>query len=145
MTHYPDDKPKRNWWPPSWWVLDAISDLQADSIANRASLAGVNRKLDELLRKVTVMGQREDDAYAKLSSDIQAVKDGWASLVAERDALKSALESADADKAAAVQSALDSDSDFDAAKVEAADAALAELVAPPAPVDDNPPADDGGE
>lgn len=92
-------------------------------------------KLDELIRKVDRMAAREDAAYEKLNASIQTVKDGWASLVAERDQYKAALESADADKAAAVQAALDADSEVDAAKVEAADAALAELVPAPAPED----------
>lgn len=95
----------------------------------------IENKLDNLIRKVDRMAAREDAAYEKLSASIQTVKDGWASLVAERDQYKAALEAADANQAAAVQAALDADSDVDAGKVEAADAALAELVAVPAPED----------
>ena len=93
----------------------------------------IETKIDTLIRKVDRMAAREDAAYEKLNASIQTVKDGWASLVAERDALKAALESADADAAVRVQEALDADSEVDAGKVEAADAALAELVATPAP------------
>lgn len=79
------------------------------------------------------MAAREDAAYEKLNATILTVKDGWASLVAERDALKAALEASDANAAAQVQAALDADSEVDAGKVEAADAALAEIapVTPP--------------
>jgi hypothetical protein len=90
-------------------------------------LASIEAKLDSLSRKVDIMSEREDQAYANLNATILTVKDGWASLVAERDALKAALEQADADAAVRVQEALDADSEVDAGKVEAADAALAEL------------------
>lgn len=92
-------------------------------------LASLEAKVETLIRKVDIMAQREDQAYADLTATILTVKDGWASLVAERDALKAALENADADAAVRVQEALDSDSDVDAGKVEAANAALAELSA----------------
>lgn len=84
---------------------------------------------NQLKSMEALMGAREDAAYEKLNATILTVKDGWASLVAERDALKAALEDADADAAAQVAAALDADSDVDASKVEAADSALAELVA----------------
>lgn len=96
-----------------------------DITAIRTALEGLDRKLD-------AMSEREDAAYAQLNSTIQTVKDGWASLVAERDQYKAALEQADAEKAQAVADVLAADSDVDAAKVEAADAALAELNAQPA-------------
>jgi hypothetical protein len=115
-----------------WWGKSAVSDIQADTAATRLSVNTVIRKIDQLEKDVKVMAAREDAAYEKLNATILTVKDGWASLVAERDALKEALENADADAAAQVQAALDADSDVDAGKVEAADAALAELV-PAAP------------
>ena len=122
-----------------WWGKAAVSDIQANAAATRLAVNNLSRKLDQLSKDVQIMAAREDAAYDKLNATIQTVKDGWASLVAERDALKAALEQADANAAAQVQAALDADSDVDASKVEAADAALAELFAPaPAPPADEP-------
>jgi len=100
----------------------------ADDIA--AIRAAVEVEIPNKLREMeTRMSEREDAAYEHLTVTIQAVKDGWSALIAERDALKAALEQAGVDAAAV----LEADSQADAAKVEAADAALAELVTPPAP------------
>ncbi len=125
-------------WPRTRRVL---SNIELDVAALR--VAGLEQKTitNTVLKELRAMGAREDAAYEKLAADIQTVKDGWGSLVAERDALKAALESADADAAARVQAALDADSEVDAAKVEAADAALADLL-PPAPPADEPPVDE---
>ena len=122
-----------SWFERRWWPLAALSDVQADVAAIRVMVGMIVDANRVIIERLDDMGAREDAAYAKLAEDIQKVKDGWASLVAERDALKQALEEADANKAAAVQAALDADSEVDASKVEAADAALAELVVPPAP------------
>lgn len=137
-------------WPRTRRVL---SNIELDVAALRA--AGLEQKtvLNTVLKEIRAMGAREEQAYEKLAADIQTVKDGWGSLVAERDALKAALESADADAAAQVQAALDADSDVDAAKVEAADAALADLLPPPPaeelpaeePPAEEPPADNSGD
>lgn len=124
-------------WPRTRRVL---SNIELDVAALR--VAGLEQKTvtNTVLKEIRAMGAREDQAYAKLSADIQTVKDGWASLVAERDQWKAAAEAAGADVAAQVQAALDADSEVDAAKVEAADAALADLVAPP--VVEEPPVDE---
>src|SRR5688500_16364189 len=115
------------------WLRQILYDLAADLTSIRRAVSGHSGDLTTIKKEIRAMAAREDAAYEKLAADIATVKDGWASLVAERDALKTALENADANAAAQVQAALDADSDVDAAKVEAADAALAELVAPPAP------------
>lgn len=115
----------------AWWGKDAVSDIQADTAATRVSVNMLFRRFDQVMKELQFMGAREDAAYAALSEKIDTVKAGWASLVAERDALKAALENADANAAAQVQAALNADSEVDAAKVEAAGAALDELVAPP--------------
>ena len=86
------------------------------------------------------MAAREDAAYEQLNTSIQTVKDGWAALVAERDQYKTALEQADATRAQAVADALEADSDVDAGKIEAANAALNELVAPAPPAEPEQPA-----
>lgn len=129
------------------WLFDRLRWLAApwrdlsDIARDLAFLCVAASEQKALLRHITKelanMAEREDAAYEKLYATITTVKDGWASLVAERDALKAALEDADADKAAAVQAALDADSNVDAEKVEAADAALADLI-PPA---EEPPAE----
>jgi len=75
------------------------------------------------------MGAREDAAYAKLGDTINTIKDGWAAKDAEIRVLREQLANADADAQARVEAALEADSDVDAGKVEAADSALAELVA----------------
>lgn len=108
-----------------------VLNLQHDVARIIAITLGNSIRLNNLKKEITAMAAREDQAYADLNATIQTVKDGWASLIAERDALKTALEAANGDVAAQVQAALDADSDVDAAKVEAADAALAELVTPP--------------
>ena len=125
------------------WPRAALSNIEADTASVRMSVRSLTGKVDQLQKDVQIMAAREDQAYENLNATIQTVKDGWASLVAERDALKAALENADANAAAQVQAALDADSDVDASKVEAADAALAELVAPapePAPPAEEPQA-----
>lgn len=109
---------------------EALIDLQRDIARILAATLGNTTRLNHLRKEMAAMAAREDQAYADLNATILTVKEGWASLVAERDALKAALEAADANAAAQVQAALDADSDVDAAKVEAADAALAELVTP---------------
>jgi lysozyme family protein len=99
-----------------------------DYISNRINrevlvrLAGLKRKLDD-------MAEREDAAYARQAELIQSVKDGWAAREARIAALEEALANADADKAAA----LEADSQADAERVEGANAALDELLNPPAP------------
>jgi hypothetical protein len=130
-------------WAGSWWSWfkspwAISSDLHRDVAALRVIAQSHTEKLNHITREITTMGAREDAAYQQLSADIQTVKDGWAALVAERDALKEALQNADANAAAQVQAALDTDSDIDAAKVEAADAALASLVAPAPGADTDP-------
>lgn len=130
-------------WAGSWWSWfkspwAISSDLHRDVAALRVIAQSHTEKLNNITREITTMGAREDAAYQQLSADIQTVKDGWAALVAERDALKEALQNADANAAAQVQAALDTDSDIDAAKVEAADAALASLVAPAPGADTDP-------
>jgi hypothetical protein len=110
------------------------------NVIERALTVGI----PNLLHKMeAAMAAREDAAYDKLNATIATVKDGWGSLVAERDRYKAALEAADANQAAAVAAALEADSDVDAGKVEAADAALAELVPAPSsepdvPVEESP-------
>lgn len=112
---------------------DDVLNLQYDIARIVAITLGNTARLNRIEKELTAMAAREDQAFSDLNATIQTVKEGWASLIAERDALKAALEAADADAAAQVQAALDADSDVDAAKVEAADAALAELVATPEP------------
>lgn len=126
-----------NWFEWQWWGKAAVSDIQADAAATRLAVNNLTLKIIQLQKDVKLMAAREDAAYEQLNATIQTVKDGWASLIAERDALKAALENADANAAAQVQAALDADSEVDASKVEAADAALAELV-PPAPQPEEP-------
>lgn len=153
MNHYPDDPPKVSLWERflNWWNWrdEALLSVQTDTITIRAGLAGMQALI---LKEFDHMAEREDQAWAKQAEDVQAVKDGWDALVASNTAkdqkiadLTAALETAGDDVQAQVQAALDTDSDADAAKVEAANTALEALVNPPAPVDDNPPADDGGE
>jgi hypothetical protein len=115
------------------WLRHTLFDLAGDAAATRIVLLDITAQLKTIKREVRAMAAREDAAYEKLNATILTVKDGWASLVAERDALKEALENADAEAATRVQAALDADSDVDAGKVEAADAALAELASQPAP------------
>lgn len=112
-------------------IKDDLEALRLISDSHTITLLKITKELRR-------MSEREDAAYAKLSADIAAVKTGWAALVAENAALKvdnqtlrDALAAADATQAAAVEAALTADSVSDAGKVEAADAALAELVAPP--------------
>lgn len=112
------------------FTTEDVLNLQHDVARIVAITLGNSIRLNNLHKEIAAMAAREDQAYADLNATILTVKEGWASLVAERDALKAALEAADADAAAQVQAALDADSDVDAAKVEAADAALAELVTP---------------
>lgn len=119
---------------------EVLIDLQRDLARLLSATLGNTARLNHLRKEIATMAAREDQAYANLNASIQTVKDGWSSLVAERDALKAALEEENATRAQAVQDALDADSEVDAAKVEAADAALNELVAQPAPGHD-----DGGE
>lgn len=112
------------------FTTEDVLNLQHDVARIVAITLGNSIRLNNLHKEIAAMAAREDQAYADLNATILTVKEGWASLVAERDALKAALEAADADAATQVQAALDADSDVDAAKVEAADAALAELVTP---------------
>jgi hypothetical protein len=123
------------------WPNAAISDIERDMAIVKPAVLEQKTILNTVLKEIRAMGAREDQAYEKLAADIQTVKDGWASLVAERDQWKAAAEAAGADVAAQVQAALDADSDVDAGKVEAADAALADLL-PPAPPADQPPVDE---
>lgn len=115
-----------------------VSDLHRDIAALRLIADAQTVTLHKIRKELLIMAAREDAAYEALTATILTVKDGWASLVAERDALKEALENADANAAAQVAAALEADSDVDAAKVEAADAALAELVVPAEPTPDEP-------
>lgn len=89
------------------------------------------------------MGAREDAAFEKLNSTIVTIKDGWAAKDAKIAVLEAQVAAAGPEQEAAVAAALEADSEFDAAKVEAADAALAELtsVASPDPVDGGQPVD----
>lgn len=123
-----------SWFTDFFWPANKLSDLERD-------IAALRRRNEvhheNLIKELRIMAAREDAAFEALNTTILTVKDGWASLVAERDALKEALENADADAAAQVAAALEADSDVDAGKVEAAEAALAELVAPP--VEPEPP------
>lgn len=123
-----------SWFTDYFWPANTLSDIERDIAALRRR---VENNHEIMIKELRIMAAREDQAYADLTATILTVKDGWASLVAERDALKEALENADADAAAQVAAALEADSEVDAAKVEAADAALAELVVPPA--DPEPP------
>ena len=122
---------------------EVLIDLQRDLARLLSATLGNTARLNHLRKEIATMAAREDQAYENLNASIQTVKDGWASLVAERDALKAALEEENATRAQAVQDALDADSEVDAAKVEAADAALNELVAQPGHTDgggEQPPA-----
>lgn len=130
----------KNWFARFFWPRACLSDIQASVESIHALARMTNADVDMILRELAKMSEREDAAFARQAELIQSVKDGWGSLVAERDALKEALENADADAAAQVQAALDADSEVDAAKVEAANAALDELVNPAPPVE--PPADE---
>lgn len=103
----------------------------ADVKAIYAELVKVSRQIDLTRKEIRAMGEREDAAYVALNATILSVKDGWAALVADRDRWRAAAEAADANAAAA----LAADSDADAGKVEAADAALAELVVVAEPVE----------
>jgi len=122
-----------SWFDRFCWPRAALSDLQRDVAAGYVLLEEIRNSNVDIKRELQAMAAREDAAYEKLNATILTVKDGWASLVAERDALKAALEASDANAAAQVQAALDADSEVDAGKVEAADAALAEIapVTPP--------------
>lgn len=121
-----------SWFTDFFWPANKLSDLERDIASLRVIADSHTITLHTIKREAREMAAREDAAYEALNATILTVKDGWASLVAERDALKAALENADAAAAAQVAAALEADSSVDAAKVEAADAALAELVAPPA-------------
>lgn len=102
-----------------------LSDLQRDVIAARVALMDQSKSINNITRELTKMAEREDAAWARQAELIQSVKDGYSALVAERDAWKKAAEDAGA--------ALEADSLADAEKVEAGNAALEELVSPPAP------------
>lgn len=119
-----------------WWGKDAVSDIQADAAATRQSVNTVIRKIDQLQRDVKIMGAREDAAFARQEELIGLVKEGSAAKDAKIAALEAELANADADAQARVDAALEADSEFDADKVEAGNAALAELVA--TPVDPEP-------
>lgn len=86
----------------------------------------IKKLLDDMEAR---MAAREDAAYEDLNSTIETVKEGWAALQAENANLRQQL----TDAGANFQIALDQDSEADADKVEAADAALKELVVPDAP------------
>lgn len=118
-----------SWFTDFFWPADAISNIQRDITALQMTANIIKKEL-------RTMADRENAAYDALNATILTVKDGWAVLVASNAAkdariaeLEAALEAAD--PTAAVAAALEEDSVADAAKVEAADAALAELVAPP--------------
>lgn len=144
------------WFEWIFWPRSAVSNIEADTTALRVAATDLIRKSDTILKEIKAMGDRENAAYASLNANIAAVKEGWAVLVASNATkdqriaeLESALADADADAAANLAAALDADSESDAAKVEAADAAIAELVAPapeptpePAPVDEAAPVED---
>jgi hypothetical protein len=110
---------------------DILSDLQRDVMAIRIALMDQSTSIIEIKRELTTMTEREDAAWARQAELIQSVKDGYSALVTERDAWKKAAEDAGA--------ALESDSLADAEKVEAANAALEELVAQPAPTPEPTP------
>jgi len=114
--------------------LDIADDIAAIREAVRVEIPNQLRQME------ASMAAREDAAYEQLNTSIQTVKDGWAALVAERDQYKAALEQADATRAQAVADALEADSDVDAGKIEAANAALNELVAPAPPAEPEQPA-----
>jgi len=107
------------------WPLRTLAEIHE-------TVSRLPARLDQMEAR---MAEREDAAYANLTATIQTVKDGWAAQLAKIAALEAALAEADAEQAAAVADALAADSEFDAAKVEAADAALAELTAPAEPVE----------
>lgn len=118
------------WFGDNVWPGPAVMAIRYD-------ITRLAQQQHKILEELKAMAAREEAAYVKLSADIATVKEGWAALVASNAAkdtriaeLEAAL--AAADPTAAVAAALELDSDADAAKVEAADATLAALVAPPA-------------
>lgn len=120
------------------WPRELLSDLQRDVIAIRVTLQDVKSTGETTLKEIREMAVREDAAWEKNAADLAAVKEGWDALVASNTAkdgqivaLQAALDAANAGTDAAVQAALDVDSDADAGKVEAANAALESLLAPP--------------
>ncbi len=129
------------------WPFKALEELVSHTQRiRRAVVHEIPAKLREMESR---MANREQAAYENLTATIQSVQSGWTALVAERDQYKAALEQADADEAAAVAAALEADSEYDADRIEAADAALADLVAqPPAeggeptPVEGDAPVDE---
>lgn len=104
---------------------DPSDDLQHHVLAIRVALVDQAKAIEDIKKELIAMSEREDAAWARQAELIQSVKDGYAALVAERDAWKKAAEDAGA--------ALEADSLADADKVEAANAALEELVPAPAP------------
>lgn len=135
-----------------WWGKEAVSDIQADAAATRLAVNTAIRKIDQLQKDVQIMAEREDQAWASFNSKVEIIKQGWAAKDAEIANLRAQLENAGVDTQNQVQAALDADSAVDAAKVEAADAALAELIAgtepqpepqpEPGPVNETPTEDD---
>lgn len=127
------------------WVKKTLKNIRSDVEATQSSGGMVHAKLDKILERLRIMGEREDAAWAKNSEDLAAVKSGWDALVtsntakdAQIVALQAALDAANAGTSEAVQAALAVDSDADAVTVEAANTALESLLTPPAP---EPPAE----
>lgn len=125
-----------SWFTDFFWPANKLSDLERDIAALQHR---VQNNHEITIKELRIMAAREDQAYEALTATILTVKDGWAVLVASNAAkdariaeLEAALANADANAAAQLATALAGDSDADAAKVEAANAALDDLVTPPA-------------
>lgn len=128
-----------SWFTDFFWPAGALSDLQRDLAALRLIADTNTVTLTNIMKELRIMAAREDAAYEALTATILTVKDGWAVLVnsnAAKDTeiaqLRAALEAAQAGVAETIAVAAAADSEADAAKVEAANAALTELVPPPA-------------
>lgn len=124
------------------WVKRTLKNIRTDAAVERAEArmrhSEIMIKLNQLSGRLDIMAAREDAAWEKQAADVAAVKAGWDTLVASNAAkdqqitdLQAALEAAGGDVQAQIDAALEVDSEGDAVKVEAANAALEALTAPP--------------
>jgi len=123
-------------------VIKTLKRIRSEAAAERAEARVMHDevmvKLSQITERLDIMAAREDAAWEKQAADVAAVKAGWDTLVASNTAkdqriadLEAALEAAGGDVQAQIDAALGVDSESDAVKVEAANAALEGLLAPP--------------
>ena len=127
-------------------VIKTLKRIRSEAAAERAEARMMHEevmvKLSQITGRLDIMAAREDAAWEKQAADVAAVKAGWDTLVASNAVkdqriadLEAALEAAGGDVQAQIDAALEVDSEGDAVKVEAANAALEALTAPPVPGD----------